>query len=664
MTFISRLKATWGEAEVCYSLKWQLSLPTKWWQSVDVTVRSESTPPNAQSWPKDSLAIQLWSWDSSWTELGTQDWGSSSTLAFFLQALKCANKTSTGSAIRLVFPSETGYLVRSDILSLRMVDLELVESAVSFVTTTAGKPFRPPLVNPNTESISLHTLLNSAVGGLLLQAPLANQDHQDLFRQLDAEFTNRLSFPWYLASPPQRKTLAIVDGGRGDPDPGGLVTGLYAAAHALNIDMIVLDVPGHWLEGPKYAHWRKEFVPVELKPRSALADRIAIALSSFRVDGIVTFCDSYQVPVAQAANRLGLPTHPPEAYEIATNKYRTAVSEGRAAYCAHNIKEALETVDSEKLEYPFIIKPCKGFLSEGVFKVHNPEELAHAISKSHLDRHGTEFVLESYCDGPEVDANFVLSEGELVFCEITDDFPKTADGDKQTIEPQQGSTDQLKSFLELTCVMPSKLPAYEIDLLRNLLHQTLLRLGLTTGIYHVEARVQDSLMEYGKIAPDTALVDLIPRANPSGKEPSTWLIEINPRFPGIQETAAVESAYGVDYRAIGLLAGLRDHQRLRALAQPFQQGPQYWTQIVCIPVPIGGIFDSDDVCVELKQRRPDLAKQISRCACFVKKGAKVYGPESGINSWVAYFNVFSRTSRQHVLELGETIRRETRFTVI
>ncbi|RAK99512.1 ATP-grasp enzyme fsqD [Aspergillus ibericus CBS 121593] len=542
--------------------------------------------------------------------------------------LKCANNTSTTSAIRLVFPSETGYLVRSDILSLRMVDLDLVQSAVSFAATPAGKPFKPLLIDPDTASISLPSLFNSAVGGLLLQASSASQDHQSLLRQLDSEITNRLSFPWFLTSPPQRKTLAIVEGARSSPDHGGLATGIYAAADALTIEMI----------GPEYAHWRKEFLPVELEPPSALADRIVDALSGFSVDGIVTFCDSFQVPVAQAANRLGLPTHPPEAYEIATDKYRTAVSEGRAAYRAHNVQEALEIVDRENLEYPFIVKPCQGFLSEGVFKVYNPEELVHAISNIHFDRHGTEVVLEPYCDGPEVDVNFVLSERELVFCEVTDDFPKTADEDTQTMEPQQGSTDQLKSFLELTCVMPSKLPTHEIDLLRNSLHMSLLRLGFITGIYHVEARVQHFSMEYGQLAPDTTLVDLIPRPNPTGKNPSVWLIEINPRFPGIQETAAVESAYGVDYCAIGLLAGLGDHERLRALAHPFQQRP----------LPISGIFDSDDVCAELKQRRPDLAKQISRCACFAKRGDKVYGPESGINSWVAYFNVFSRTSRQHV----------------
>ena len=62
--------------------------------------------------------------------------------------------------------------------------------------------------------------------------------------------------------PAPRKTLAIVEGGWSSPEHGGTAISLYNAVQALNIDMIVLDVPGHWLEGPHYAYWCKEFLPV------------------------------------------------------------------------------------------------------------------------------------------------------------------------------------------------------------------------------------------------------------------------------------------------------------------------------------------------------------------------------------------------------------------
>lgn len=176
-------------------------------------------------------------------------------------------------------------------------------------------------------------------------------------------------------------------------------------------------------------------------------------------------------------------------------------------------------------------------------------------------------------------------------------------------------------------------------------------------------------MEYGAVAASATnttseLIDLIPRLSAPTQKPRAWLIEINPRPPGIQETAAVESTYGVDYWGIGLLAGLRDHSRLSALAHPFQQGPQYWCEIVFIPVISGGRFESDDVCVDLMQRRPDLANYISKYFCFLRRGDVVPAPESGITVWVAYFVVFSRIGREHLLQITNAVRRETRFTVV
>ncbi|KAH0556714.1 hypothetical protein GP486_005496, partial [Trichoglossum hirsutum] len=60
-------------------------------------------------------------------------------------------------------------------------------------------------------------------------------------------------------------------------------------------------------------------------------------------------------------------------------------------------------------------------------------------------RHGEDFVIEEYCSGPEVDANLVLYDGELLFFEVSDDFPKSA------------GTNDSGSFIKLSNVLPSKL---------------------------------------------------------------------------------------------------------------------------------------------------------------------------------------------------------------
>lgn len=134
-----------------------------------------------------------------------------------------------------------------------------------------------------------------------------------------------------------------------------------------------------------------------------------------KIDGIITYFESYAVPVARAAELLSLPTTPPESFEIATDKYKTSVAEGHVAYHVSSAGEALDIARQPGLKYPLIVKPCRGWSSEGVFKAENACDIANAIKAINVDRHGTRFVIKECCDGPEVDANLMLCDGELLF---------------------------------------------------------------------------------------------------------------------------------------------------------------------------------------------------------------------------------------------------------
>jgi biotin carboxylase len=298
------------------------------------------------------------------------------------------------------------------------------------------------------------------------------------------------------------------------------------------------------------------------------------------------------------------------------------------------------------------MKPVTGYLSEGVVRVESLADLEAGVQTIDVDRHGADFAIEKYCEGPEVDANFVLCDGELLFFEASDELPKGADVNGQG---------NLKSFIEIANILPSKLPESELALLRDSLHQSLLRVGFQNGIFHLEARIAHSSMEY--VTKDGVL-DLTQRSVPAKGTPSAWLIEINPRPPGIQASDASKHTYGVDYWGLGLLFALEDTERVKQLSYPFKQGPQYWCEMIFIPVEKGGVFDSEDVCTELFRRRPDLADCVSWCHCFFTKGDLIPDPSTGVNSWVAHFNVFSRSSRAGVLEIAECIRKEVRFSVV
>lgn len=624
------------------------------WQSINIFFKQTFRSPSF-SWPTnaENTCLLIEKSANEQSRIVPQDFGSAAVFRFVIDCLSAADHENE-SVARLVVPRSPGYIVRSDIIPLRLLDCSLVTRVVGFAKPLRffdGEPIHIEMLQ------QLPSAFAASAGGVLLKeinsTGINTLDSQ--LTCLDAELHDRLSFPWLSMRAPKRQTLALVEGGRRSPDHGGNGETVFTAAAALGIDMVVLDNPGHWLDGPRWSQWRKAFIPIEctLQSDAEFTRRVVEAIRSYdgHLDGLVTFCDHYKEPVAEAALQLSLPTCSPSAYALATDKFRLSRFEGHEAYGASSMKQATNIVQEHNLEFPLIIKPCTGYLSEGVFRVESLPQLEAGIQAIDISRHGTDFAIEKYCEGPEVDANFVLCDGDLLFFEASDEFPKSAD---------VNGHGNVKSFIELGNVLPSKLPADELALLRNSLHQSLLRVGFQDGIYHLEARVEHSSMEY---ATKDNVLDLTERSVPAKLAPSAWLIEINPRPPGIQASDASKHTYGVDYWGLGLLFALEDRQRVKQLSHPYAQGPQYWCEMVFIPVEKGGVYDSGDACTELFDRRPDLADCVSWCHCFFTKGDRIPDPNTGVNSWVAHFNVFSRSSRAHVLEVAESVRKEVRFSI-
>lgn len=592
--------------------------------------------------------------------------GSTKAFQFLLQSLRAttASSKSLRRIVKLIVPLQKGHIVRADLIPLRLRDCQFVETAVSFAE---------PLQNYSGSSIalsdanSLPALFSAATAGLILHYDAEKDSDvgiEALSLAVESELENRISLPWILSEDARRRTLVLVEGSRTHPENGGVGPGIYLAAEALGINMVVLDNAGHWLEGPEYAHWRKAFIPIKMSdpPEADFAEQIVKCIKTYGkpVDGIITFCDSYVTQVAQAALDLGLQTASPEALRTASDKYLTSVFAGHQAHRASSAEEAVEIANKHQLSYPLIIKPCNGWSSEGVFRVDSVDALTAAAKSIDTSRHGAEFVIEKYCSGPEVDANFVLLDGEILFFEACDDFPKTADSNGPSI----GSS--LTTFFELNSVYPSALPSRETNVLRDSFLDILRRLGLHSAVLHLEGRVENSSVDYKTV---DGVLDLHPLDTvPENPEPAAWLIEINPRPPGMTAARIIESTYGVDYWGLAMLIAVRDKDRARSLSQPFKHGAQYTCVMVFIPVDYPstceGIFDSDDVCAELKARRPDLAKQISQCGCFIKRGQVVPHPSSGVNTFLAYFNVFSREGRAEALEFARLVREEVRFSFI
>jgi len=563
-------------------------------------------------------------------------------------------------AAKLLLPTVTGYPIRNDMVQARLLTCKLAEEVID------NAPLKQCISafdfdNENNSADLLPRVLQSAVGGILLpsipgfEVPLA----QSYLERLDYDVVSRLSFSWITKVPLPRRRIAMVDG-RPDPALASSSRGIFRAAKALGVELVILDKAGHWAEDSSMATMRDQFIPCDLTLDQELPDRIATALAAVRepIDGIVTYTDTHILASALAAKKMGLPAKPAEALECCRDKARTRLiaSPEVQVFSASTSAEldARLTSFGTSLRYPLIVKPATGCSSDGVCKVDCEIDLRTAVQRN-LDKFpGIAALVEPYVDGPEVDANFVFLDGRLLWSETNDDFPSSAEF------PATGHSSG--SFVEMSTIMPSVLPASEVKMLESVLSTTLLKMGFRDGVFHLEARVQGSRKKFASIPSG---VDLVEETSHCMQSPSTFLIEINPRLPGHQESFAVEYTYGIDYFALHLLLsapprGPRDNEAafrdvIHALSQPLPAALQYPSHIVFIPAERGGVFRG----VTLPPQH--LMDHVSQHFIFMSEGELIPEPKTeGKWPFVAFFLLVARMTgkegRDEVRTIGELVR--------
>ncbi|KAL1844008.1 hypothetical protein VTJ49DRAFT_6412 [Mycothermus thermophilus] len=593
---------------------------------------------------------------------------------------------SSPTILRLLFPSVAGTVIRSDFLSYRLNGSPLIHSVRSFLSPLqAVTP--TPILTPSTQprdKPSLLNLLATSHGGLIANGTPASPPQSpppttplltlpSLTTALNTDLLYRLSTPWTVPHPLTRRRIFWIQG-------RAHITAsqqFYAAAHALGITLVVCDVPGHWMEPDDatqnpWARYREAFVPMNIDADEGLAERIVQAVRAYpeEVHGVVCISDVRLAAVARACEVLGLPTEGSEAYRVAGDKGLTRRLEeevyGRESFVLEGA-EGLERVFEERegrLRYPLIVKPCTGWNSDAVTKVRDEEELRLAVKRA-AERHAnsaarnTRVVVEPYISGPEVDANFIILDGEELFCDIVDDFP--CPGDLVPAEGGDKGRTFAANFMETLMDVPTALPEEEQSVVRESLCRSIARAGFKSGVFHCEARVRDSAHEYRPRA-DNGLLDVHEKEAGTGEQrkASCYLHEINARTPGYINCVAALLAHGVDYYAIRLLLALGEEgkERIRALAQPFARNkPQYTLGIVVLPPKREGIMGSEDAVGEFLEANPDLAKHVVFYQTVKQRGEFVQGPDSTELWCVGYLIVASRRGRTEVLELSDAARK-------
>ena len=576
--------------------------------------------------------------------------GSDRAVLEFFQHAKDVTDTPERMGFKILLPACGGHVSRSDMIESRFFGCELIQLASGFV---APRQHINAFTYEKGQSVAgqLQSVLDSAIGAILVKQS-SGKSVEHALEELELEVKNRLSLQWLLPEAIPYKRVAIV---------GCLPENKsYEGIKAMGIGLVVLDQPGHYLEDPNgpLAYLREAFCPIDLNNDAGLTQRIVDALKAQHVDGIHTRFDVFHVKVAMAAEIMGLPASPPSAFSIAMDKYaaRTLEPDQIPAVCVTSGEELRQKIHSKDnplhIEYPVVVKPCTGRTSWCVTKTDTEADTIAAVDKarSRVIRHEdgkpiySSIMVEPYIDGPEIDVNLALWDGEVLFYDVSDNWPCAGDA---TGAP--GRND----FQETMFVYPSALPQSEQHLLVQSLRDSVLRMGFRSGCFHTEGRVRNSSMHF---ADRNGTLDLVPKPIPPSAKPSVFMIEVNPRPPGYFGLHASFWTFGVDYYALHVLRCIADEQRYRSFASPFVNGAQHSSALVLIMPAKGGILKSPDPTIELRQKRPDLMECIPLYSNIFKQGQRVTSPDAVDMTYMATVVVNTRKGREDLLKKAEDIR--------
>ena len=248
------------------------------------------------------------------------------------------------------------------------------------------------------------------------------------------------------------------------------------AARRLGIEVTLATDRCHVLEDP----WRDHAIPVRFEEPEAAAE----ALRATTVDGIVAVADRPTLVAALAAEKLGLPFHPPHAVAACRDKHRMRELFAAAGLLVpRNIRVSLDA-DPHDIGFPCVLKPLGLSASRGVIRADNPTEFTAAFARIRRileqpeilrfhDDVNSAIQIEEYIEGREFALEGLMTNGELETLAI---FDKP--------DPLEGPF-----FEETIYVTPSRRPQEVQQAIIQTAKHAVRALGLHHGPVHAEMRV-------------------------------------------------------------------------------------------------------------------------------------------------------------------------------
>lgn len=342
----------------------------------------------------------------------------------------------------------------------------------------------------------------------------------------------------------------------------------------MGIGLVVLDEPGSWLaddQDPNVHLRNLLFHSTSIRTRDL---RTGSRKSPASFVSMAYFpARKHLLPDPRSMPGTGSSNISPQAVFRRTNKYsqRQLHNDDGSAFRMSGVGDLQRHLNSsDRLpEFHVVMKSCTGGGSQCVSKVSAVEDFVQAVTKIKgrvLGHEGSapiiaDALIESFISGFEIDANLVMQNGKLLFREIADDFPSPADKENSAMA---------EDFQDTMFGVPSKLPPQKRDAIQASLYESVLRLSLSLGVFHVEARVRNSSIHYSE-RPDS-VVDLVQLQSAPSQKPSCFLLGVNVRPPAYFGLMTAAYTYGVDYFVPFALRALGDAFRFKAMSQPLLQG--------------------------------------------------------------------------------------------
>jgi biotin carboxylase len=201
-----------------------------------------------------------------------------------------------------------------------------------------------------------------------------------------------------------------------------------------------------------------------------------------RIAGILSYDEARIAATAVVAERLGLPTSPPEAVRRCRDKWLT-----RQALAAAGVPQAVSVAVGSRAEalaaaarigYPVVLKPRNLAASFGVSRADSDAGLSAAYDRARTvtlpeapDRFDRDVLVEEFLDGPEISVDAVVRDGRV-----------------EPLVVAHKETGYPPSFEETGHLVDATDPLLDDPELRSVLTRAHAAVGYTTGTTHTELR--------------------------------------------------------------------------------------------------------------------------------------------------------------------------------